>query len=518
MNVNIGILGDPRGWQLLLEQEGVPFSGVSEGLTPENYSVLVAGDDVDDRESEMLRQYLSLGGSVLCSSKIYAQIRRSTYEREQVKYILPGEGSLFADVGLIDVRGRCKLAWNANELKTDGGIFSAHVGEHESGHVVALPFDPSLMILDGRSATKSFYSPEVRLPFERVSYYVKSSIRRLVSRSLELLHHRRGLPYVHRWYFPRNAASVCVLRVDTDYGSTSEIEGLYGIARNHNVPMTWFVDVKSQQSFLSLFKKMEGQEIGLHCYEHQTYEDYERNEQNINRALKLLKSSSIDVKGFAAPYGVWNQNLGRAVQKCGMEYSTEFSYDHDNVPSFPLLHGEWSKTLQIPVHPVCVGSLRRQGYLEEQMKSYFGFVVSQKLSLREPLAFYHHPKDGNHPVLESLFKMIRDNKIEMKTMGGFASWWKRRNSVRPAMQVQGSTLAVQSGSKDDEVWLHLTRQDGTESFSPLRDAIELDSLHWQRRLPANSLPADYLRIRRFNYRIPLTKGVDYMSNKIRMRK
>lgn len=516
MNMRVGILGDTRGWELLLQQEGIPHDRVREALTAENYSVLVAGDEVDDRESEMLRQFLGLGGAVLCSSRVYARIRQSTYEHEYVQYILPDRESLFSGVGLIDVHQRCQLAWNANELRTDSGSYSGHIGAHEPGSIMALPFDPSSMVMDTSAATKSFYSPERRLPFERVSRISKGSVRRLVSRSLEILHHRRGLPYIHRWYFPGEARSVFAFRIDTDYASPSEIDELFQVVVKQGIPATWFVDVGSQQLFLSMFKRMDTQEIGIHCFEHKVFDGYAGNEKNIRQAMKVFEREGLSARGFAAPLGIWNDDLGRAILMAGFEYSSEFSYDHDNLPSYPMLHGEWSKTLQVPVHPICIGSLRRHGYFEEQMKSYFDLIVSQKLAMRDPMIFYHHPKDGHPAVLEHLFAAVKQARISPVPMHTYASWWKERSSMQTTMTMKGSILIPGGDPPKESVWLRITKADGTEAFSPMRKEINLDSLFWKRDPLTVGFPEDFTRIRKFNYRIPLTKTVDAVSEVMRL--
>ena len=50
---------------------------------------------------------------------------------------------------------------------------------------------------------------------------------------------------------------------------------------------------------------------------------------------QLLRNSGFRMQGFAAPFGTWNDELGRAIVDCGFEYSSEFSYDYDNLPSLP---------------------------------------------------------------------------------------------------------------------------------------------------------------------------------------
>ena len=59
MHLKIGILGEQDGWKLLLQQIGIPHVVVTNTLLPDEFSAAVVSDDINDRESEMLRQYLT---------------------------------------------------------------------------------------------------------------------------------------------------------------------------------------------------------------------------------------------------------------------------------------------------------------------------------------------------------------------------------------------------------------------------------------------------------------------------
>ena len=511
MRLNVGIVGNHERWESLLEQEGVPFSRVTDSLLPEQYSAVVASDDVHDHDLTMLRGYLSHGGGLLCSAKVYAGIRQTTYHQESVRYMFSDPSSHFPNVGLVDIQSRCRVAWNANQLRTERNSFSVHEGLFDNGHVIVVPFDAAELSMDGRVSTKSFYSPERRLPFERVSTVSKGGVRKLVARSLEILHHHRGLPYAHLWYFPNDAASVFAFRVDTDQGRPGEIDELYKLVLAHEIPASWFVDVKSQQLFLSMFSTMEHQEIGAHCYDHKTFGDVEKNEANIRQALTVLQRAGLKPEGFVAPFGAWNEGLGKAIRNCGFVYSSEFAYDYDNLPSFPLLRSERSKVLQMPIHPVGIGNLRRQGYSDDQMKRYFEFITSMKLSVREPLIVYHHPKDGHHEVLKHLFDIVRQPRVARMYLGEYANWWKRRLQAKPQIEIRGSTLRISSNKGPGSSWLRITRPDGTETFAPVQNELNTDTLSWELRPLPFALPPNFVRARNFNYRVPLTRTVDMIT-------
>jgi hypothetical protein len=515
MNLNVGIVGNSVHWEALLEQEGIPYTPVTGAAVPDHYSVIVSGDDLHDHDLTVLRDYLFKGGAVLCSGKVYAEIRQTTYNLEFIKYMFSDASSPFANAGLVDVQSRSRIAWNANQLRTDRNSFSAHKGVFGNGHVIALPFDAAELIRDRRLSTKSFYSPERRLPFERVSTVSRGGIRKIVARALELLHHHRGIPYVHLWYYPFDAWTIFAFRVDTDYARPGEIDELYRLVSSYEIPASWFVDVKSQQLYLSMFSSMEHQEIGAHCFEHRVFPDAAANESNIRQALTVLKGADIKPEGFVAPFGNWNDGLAEAIKRCGFSYSSEFAYDYDNLPSYPRIRNESSSVLQVPIHPIGIGSLRRQGYSAEQMMRYFDFVTGLKLSIRDSLVFYHHPKDGYHDVLRHLFETVKQPRIAFTFFGEYASWWKRRLQVKPGIEIDGSTVRISANKSPESIWLRISRPNGTEAFSPIRNELDLEKLSWEPRPLPYALPPDFTRVRKFNYRIPLTRGVDFVTRSVK---
>ena len=517
MNLKIGILGGQTGWRTILQQIGVPHEVVTDSLLPDEFSVAVVSDTVDDRESEMLRQYLGLGGAVLCSVKVYARIRQITAQLAHIDYLYPGHHSVFHSLGIVDIYAPCQLAWNANDLKTNRGSFAAHVGTQADDLVIALPFDPAALVLDQRAAIKSFYSPERRLPFETVSRVSKGEIRALVLRCLELLHHRRGLPFVHLWNFPNGARSLFCLRIDTDNGTDEQLKALSLVIHRNEIPATWFVDTKSHAKSLKFFADMHEQELGVHCFNHETFPDYERNVQNIRKAQALLRESRFRLQGFAAPFGTWNNELGRAIIDCGFEYSSEFSYDYDNLPSLPQLRGS-DGALQVPIHPICIGSLKRHSYNSAQMIRYFASVVERKIALREPIIFYHHPRDMHLKVLEWLFQEMRNEKVPAKAMGEYVSWWKMRTASIPELQYANGKVRLQSVRLDKSLYVRLAQANGTEAIIPASEQIVLETVRWEPKSAAWTMPDDYLRARRFNYRIPLVRGVNAAMNYVRKKK
>jgi hypothetical protein len=336
-------------------------------------------------------------------------------------------------------------------------------------------------------------------------------------RCLELLQHRRGLPFVRLWNFPNGARSLFCLRIDTDNGSEEQLKELSQVVHRNGISATWFIDAKSHAKSIKSVAELHEQEFGIHCFTHETFPDYERNVQNIRKAQAVLRETKFRLHGFAAPFGTWNNELGRAIVDCGFEYSSEFSYDYDNLPSVPQLQGG-EGALQIPIHPICIGSLKRHSYNSEQMIRYFASVVERKIAVREPIIFYHHPRDMHLNVLEWLFQEMRYEKVPVRTMGEYASWWKMRTASIPEVQYANGKVRLHGVQSDKSLYMHLTQQNGTEAIIPASEHIALENVRWEQKSAAWTMPDDYLRIRRFNYRIPLVHGVDATMNFIQRKK
>lgn len=514
MNVRAGIVGgDVSGWELLLRQEGIPHSEAGEGSWDDSFSVVVVGGAPSAETAARVKEYLRRGGAVLCSASAFARFGGMPPKVTPIKYLISGPEWPFSAIGVVDVYASCLVPAGANTLLTEKGAPAAYGGEWAGGWTMVLPFDPSAFALDRRTATKSFHARRRRLPFEHVALVSPSSIRRLVSASLEFLHHRRGLPYAHLWYYPDADASVFTFRVDTDLASPSDIETLHDLIRRNNVPATWFVDAKSQENDLDLFKKMGDDEIGIHCYEHAVYEDTERNLQNIGRALELFRLHDLPASSYAAPYGRWNDSLARAIAACGFEYSSEFSYDYDGLPSMERGDGEARGCLQVPIHPICIGSLRRQGFGDAEMKDYFRAQIARSMSAREPLMFYHHPRDGHDDVLAELFAAVRSTGLLGRRMIDVARWWKRRDSVLNRLEIHGAEVVLPGDAPD--VRIRVTKDDGTELFVGSADAGGWAGMPWNPRPRPLPLPGDIRRIRRFNPWIPLIRLEDRIFGSLR---
>jgi hypothetical protein len=269
------------------------------------------------------------------------------------------------------------------------------------------------------------------------------------------------------------------------------------------------------------FQSMVGHEFGVHCYEHEVFPTADANLKNIARALRSMHEVGFRPSGFAAPFGIWTPELARAVEQLRFEYSSEFAYAYDTFPVYPEIAGKMFTTLQVPVHPICTGSMLRVGYNDAQMVEYFRRVVEFKISRNEPLFLYDHPVHRRWRVIENVFDLILQREIGNITLQEYARWWMVRQSVRLTMDIQDDVLSI-AGVPDPEdlgyasVWLRVTRSDGRHTILSLQPQIDMaKSADWNAQTRPAPPPDDVRRIREFDLRSMLGDLYTSMSRKLR---
>jgi hypothetical protein len=505
MRLRAALVGPSRSWEQLLIQEGLPYAVVD--VTRENlgveYSVAIVHRPTSGVEREVLENYLRGGGALLGVAASCTGIAGTESRREQLRYLL-GDGQLpFRSVLLIDLSREGAVPREASVLRSDQNNFAAFAGPLGGGWAVLLPFDPGEATADIRSAQKSFYSRYERLPSEHVSLVAKGEVRHLVREALEYLHLVRGIPYVHLWYFPEGGTNVFAFRVDTDGAARADIDPLLGLAREHGIGLSWFLDVQSHEALLPHFEAMVGQEIGVHCFEHRVSDVATENLENFSKAKRVLEAVGLQPEGLAVPFGRWTPLLASQTAELGFRYSSEFSFAYDTFPLSPASTEEVYGVLQVPIHPVCVGSLRQVGYAAKQMAEYFAMVAGWKMRRREPLFFYHHPSHRAWDVVASILERSNAGGVLPLTFGAYVRWWEQRAKIRPAIHLEGEWLRLDAPSViqagDAGAWMRIVRPNKGESIIPLATQLDLDLLSWS-EVPTFTPPEDIRRVREFDPR------------------
>ncbi len=224
---------------------------------------------------------------------------------------------------------------------------------------------------------------------------------------------------------------IFAFRIDLDFFHPKHVEKTLKAAEKHEIDMTWFVNMETGQFHEREIKRIaKTQDVQNHAFLHETFKDSVKNFENIMKGDKLLQEMGVKCSGFAAPFGFWNKELGSALEKTGYEYSSEFRKGKNIFPFYPKGNGKKSKVLQVPIHPICLGSLFESGYNEKEAIEYFDKIIKLLYEKQIPIFLYGHPtgRIGAHPkVLEKIFEKVKElDDVWFTNLTEYANFWKKK--------------------------------------------------------------------------------------------
>ncbi|OYD15487.1 hypothetical protein CH333_05570 [candidate division WOR-3 bacterium JGI_Cruoil_03_44_89] len=404
----------------ILSQEGIPIDPKSDIW-------------IVDRKTPGIMEFLKSGGFVLTTLKyVDGEIKRRL---RQVK-----KGSF--------------------------GYFSGEIGQ---GYIIALAFDPGYYSF--KRKRKSFYSDYGRPPDEAVSYIGTGGVRRTAIDCLGQLFCRKGIPYVHKWYYPKGE-SLFALRIDTDFSTAREVLNLQESLQNMGFRATFFLNVLVLKN--DLHDILNGNHsFGIHCYRHTVYPDRKRNYENIKMAKKLVENEGVRPKGFAAPYGIWHKKLSEILGELGFSYSSEFSYSYDDLPFFP---DHKTNILQIPIHPICMQRLFMSRHTKKGVRDYFTSLIDRNSLMGEPTIIYGHPDvlAKNLDTLKEIIDYAREKEgVWFTDMDEIDDWWRKRESMQLSAIVDGNTMSF---GETIPVPIEIVLPDGRHTICNVDGSLELSKL------------------------------------------
>ena len=496
MRLRIGIWGFQPGYEIILEQIGIPYEKVSENtnITLENYSVIIIPEIIQASGKQVILEYLNTGGSVLLNARCWANLYGKKFKQKKVQFLITDNNSIYSSLGLVDIYTSISFVDSRELVILDEGlkIYHATIGK---GFAIIFPFEINSLILDTQSIRKRFYAEGKELPSEIVARVSKGKLRKLVRISLEKLHHKRGLPFVHKWYFPDSSENVFIFRLDTDFCSSHQANNMVEICRKNGISATWFLDTASKES-LQNYAEMKDQELALHCDRHLVFSDYNSNKKNLEIGRDKLNSTGIEMKGFAAPFGDWNPELAKVLDDLSLEYSSEFTLDYDDLPFYPFVNGKFTKVLQIPIHPISPGRLRRSHFSPKEMLNYYLRLIEEKLHLYEPTIIYHHPHHEYLDIFDQVFQSVNKSKVKKLTMHEYAKWWKMRTNTQPDLHFEDNWL--RSNIEREDISLRITLEEGS-IIAKFNKKIDLANLKFIKRKKVE-YQSDIKRLRKWCWR------------------
>ena len=454
--MKIGLVKNEYGWERILEQEKALWELVNFDRNFDIYSIIILNsNDLSNDELKKINKYVTLGGSILTDTLSFKNMNKNLKIKPIYIRKIGGNSSIFRNIGTIRIE---RNGFIINQKRTNFLIYSLKYGK---GFVIVLPFDLNLLMLDERHE-KIYFPSSYAYPKENASLVSKGDLRRLIVNCFHQLYFARGLPYIHIWYYPKEYESVFCYRIDLDVFNKEEINNITKVIKdNENIRFTWFLSVINnkdyEQGIIDLYNT--DQDIQSHSYEHLVYDSPEKDYENILRSNEFILKICKNPVGFAAPFGYWNKNLGLSLEKLKYSYSSEFSLGYDDMPFYPYLNYKKSNVIQLPIYPICIGSLIMRLYSKNKIKSYFNYLINMQYLKQMPLFLYDHPNDGigrRPEVLEFIIKKIKSlDNVLITNLTDFSKWWKKREKIKFDISLDRNNIKLNTNNKNKDFYIRI---------------------------------------------------------------
>ena len=498
MKIKIGLFKKDFSWQTVLEQIGCDWDYFDfKNINSENYSLLIINDKLNGDEVSAVKYYLENGGAVINNlSEDYFDSNIS-FSSQLVRNIFPNE---YKTIDVLDFPTKINFANNS--------LF--HFA-NQKGLICYFPLNLSEIFLNTSTKRKSFYFKKERLSSEIVNETSKGAITFLIKSIIEQLHHKRNLPFAHKWFYPLNSKSIFTFRIDSDKSDKSTILSLYNLLNKNKISANWFLDVSSHQNWFSIFKDFQNQSFGYHCYKHKIANNYNDLLKDFENAKKYFSQNDFEINSASAIYGKWNLDFAKLYEEKNIKYSSEFSFTYDTLPFFPFTENKIFSTLQIPIHPICIGTLRQSGYSQNEMTEYFINHIDKCLKLNLPIMLYHHPLDKNHEVLQNIFDYIKEKAIPNISYDDYFNFWMARmnSKIEFDFNQQNNILKIKS---DSDSFFSVSSDENNFHLVNDKDEFNFSNFNFTKK-DIYSFPEDYNRIRDFDLRHLIQSFLFYIQTR-----
>jgi len=436
-NLGIGVFGLSTGLMSLLDSLGVIYEECyTQKVDEPSYSVYIVHRALTSKEQNWLQNQHEKAKplAVLFTLESGIQPKSTSVQKTYCAsvhspHLMAGP---LAHLSVIDCFS--KVSFYGGKQDLDG---ICYVERQKSEHIeqsiyLGIPLEASVSKF---SYTRKFFpSPTGHKPNEIVSRTHKGHLQHLLRYALERLFYSIDLPYLSKWNFPTSQA-IITLRIDSDFGTEKSLQAIYELANTYSAVLTTFLHVKAHEDWLEWFTQWPNHEHSLHGYEHAHIRSSYPLYQDIENGYQAMVDAGMTPKGYAAPYGIWTEQLSKALDAYPFSYSSEFTHGYDALPyclpdALATKPALYSKCLQIPVHPICTGSLHRYRAVEKDFNAYFKHYMDIQYGMQQPIMLYHHPLQPGLSSIQFIMQYAQELDLQWLSYHEWATFWIQRASER----------------------------------------------------------------------------------------
>ena len=490
INLNPSFFSIDLPWKTILDQEGLYWEIICN-FSNSNACTIISDDT--KISFKFLNDYVSSGGLLLISSFKWKKLSNTKNHKSTSSFLTPKTGSFFSSIDFIEINHSIEYPKNKTMIPLDQNFF---IYKHlvGSGCIIIHPFDLKKIFLDSTSKRKNFFDSRSELPSEVVSSVSKSKIRKTLFLCLKYLYDFKKIPLVRSSYNPSNYRSIFCFRIDSDFSNSKNANTINSLCEKHSISPTWFIETSSMKMIKNVYNNFNSFEFAFHNDRHIVFNNFNDNNNNISNGLNKLKKLNItNLNGFAAPFGDWNMTLNQVLENKFL-YSSEFGFDYDNFPSFPIINNSFSNVLQVPVHPISIGRLNRSHYSKEEMIEYYFKIIKEKYIQNEPVLIYFHPNNQFFSVIENIFQKILSLNVKIMTMYEYYCFWINRINSKPDCSFDKNTIFINNPNQNVEIFLKKK-----SSIIQAKKEIQLSSLKLN-SIPCHKNSYDYNKLKKKSWR------------------
>jgi hypothetical protein len=261
---------------------------------------------------------------------------------------------------------------------------------------IIFPFDIELEKIGNDCEYRSFFSESTGLDYVEIGPSVDySSLRELVFSFIIISFNLLNLPLI-QLKGPFHNRPVYSIRIDADGYNEHDFNTTLNLATKSQKRFNWFLDFYSLGkyggfNFLRELKKS-NQSINTHSFRHIIYSSYLNNLVNISIAKLINYLTNLDDAGIVSPFGLFNQDYYRVINRPGFSYSSDFGF---NVLDLPSYHNNDSENLiQIPSNNASVRTLLLSGFSVSQVFDHLYESTIRQSRKNGFSILYDHPSHG----------------------------------------------------------------------------------------------------------------------------
>lgn len=365
-------------------------------------------------------------------------------------------------------------------------------------------YDEAMQFLSNQKDIGRYKTGRAKLSALKVSnnklvseYIAQNNYYELYRSCVDLCIAKQKKPFSHVSLYPMGFKNIFTFRVDSDGYSNDSFTIVKKISEEKKIPLTWFIDVSTHDMEAVKTLKTKKHDIEPHCYYHFLHKNRTKSQRDYLKAIKTLKTEGIKSEGIAAPYGYWDNTINDLYEDLGISFASDFSCSYESIPHFPVVNNSISKILQIPVHPICFGTLMEAGFTSTEIRNYFLNYIEYCYKSELPINLYGHPlgrMEKHRDTFSAILECINSYPdIWCPTYTELNDWWRKRVASSYDIHfITENCLEVISENRDPSLAISIWRNTKEFTQIPMISGIyDLETLSYNEIEPFRGLKKEH---------------------------